>query len=131
MQAKNNRSETVPVYEHLTDLIETTLCLKGDKKYHDKACVNRTCESCGIDNLQLLEAEIDTTPTAPNVKWQRFEYINLQHADGHEKRKLQLVIKETGPGDLFKDLKELLKSFPSHQFRYFLCILGEEAKAML
>ena len=32
MQAKNNRSKTVSVFEHLTDLIETTLCLKGDKK---------------------------------------------------------------------------------------------------
>ena len=117
LQAKNNRPETVPVYEHLTDLVETTLCPKGDKKYHDKACVNRTCESCGIDGLQLLEEETDTTPTAPKVKWQRFEYVNIQHADGQEKRKLQLVIKETDPGNLFKHLKELLKGFPSHQFR--------------
>ena len=68
LQAKNNRSETVPVYEHLTDLVETTLCPKGDKKYHDKACVNRTCECCGIDGLQLLEEETDTTPTAPKVE---------------------------------------------------------------
>ena len=68
LQAKNNRFETVPVYEHLIDLIETTLCPKGDKKYHDKACVNRTCECCGIDGLQLLEEETDTTPTAPKVE---------------------------------------------------------------
>ena len=79
MQAKNNRSETVPVYEHLTDLIETTLCPKGAKKYHDKAWVNRTCESCGIDSLQLLEEEIETTPTAPKVKWQRFEYVQTSN----------------------------------------------------
>ena len=105
------------VYEHLTDLIETTLCSKGDKKYHDKACISRTCESCGINSLQLLEEEIDTTPNAPKVKWERFEYVNIQQADGQEKRKMQLVLKGTGPADLFKHLKELLNSFPSHQFR--------------
>ena len=114
MEAENNRSKTVSVFEHLTDLRQLFV-RKETKKYRDKASVNRTCESCGIDSLQLLEEEIDTTPTAPKVKWQRFEYI--QHTDGQEKRKLQLVIRETGPGDLFKHLKELLKSFPSHQFR--------------
>ncbi|XP_068762631.1 uncharacterized protein [Montipora capricornis] len=85
------RSETVPVYEHLTDLpvIETTLCSKGDKKYHDKACISRTCESCGINSLQLLEEEIDTIPNAPKVKWEQFEYVNIQQADGQEKRTLE------------------------------------------
>ena len=111
LQAKNNRSETVPVYEHLIDLIETTLCPKGDKKYHDKACVNRTCECCGIDGLQLLEEETDTTPTAPKVE---MAPISIRSHPTHRwpgEKKLQLVIKGTDPGNIFKHLKELLKGF--------------------
>ena len=48
--------------------------------------------------------------------WQWFEYVNMKLADGQEKRKLQLVTKETAPGELFQFLKSLLKHFPSHQF---------------
>ena len=40
----------------------------------------------------------------------------MKLADGQEKRKLQLVTKETAPGELFQFLKSLLKHFPSHQF---------------
>lgn len=114
LQAKT-KDLTVSVYEHLTDLIEANLCSKGDTKYHDKACISRNCESCGIERLQQLEEEIDTTANAPKVKWQRLENVNFQQADGQEKRKLQIVIKETS--HLFKHLKDLVKSFLSHQFR--------------
>ena len=49
------------------------------------------------------------------MKWLGLEHVNFQQADGQEKRKLQIVIKETS--HLFKHLKDLVKSFPSHQFR--------------
>jgi len=64
----------------------------------------------------LLDKEMDATLSTSEVKWQRFEYLNVKQSDGQEKRKLQLVLKETACGDILKYLMELLKTFPAHQF---------------
>ena len=114
---KDVNSGVCNVHEHLSDMLEETLCPKGNSKYNAKACLSRCCESCEVDKFGLLPDELDITPNAPKVRWQRFEYVNMKLADGQEKRKLQLVTKETAPGELFQFLKSLLKDFPSHQFR--------------
>ena len=58
----------------------------------------------------MLEEETDVGPESPAIKWQWFEYVNMKLADGQEKRKLQIVFKETAAGELFKYLKTLLKN---------------------
>ena len=37
--------------------------------------------------------------------------------DHYYKRSLLFITKETSPGEMFNQLKSLLKSFPAHQFR--------------
>ena len=115
--AQNADYGNIKVYERLSDMVGDTLCSKEDEKYHNKACLSRSCENCGVDQLELLNEELDNTPDARKVKWQKFEYVKMKLADGQEKRKLQLVVKETAPGELFQFLKSLLKGFPLHQFR--------------
>ena len=117
--AKSGQSEKFPVFEHLDDIINTTLCTKGEENsFHLRKCINRECESCGVDKRDLMNEEKDVRPEAPLVSWQKFEYVTIgQTQEGKEKRKLQLVRKETSPGAMFESLKMLLHEFSSHQFR--------------
>lgn len=64
-----------PVFEHITDLVEETMCNKGDAPYHKLACIDRQCEDCGIEKLQLLSEEKDTSLSASLVTWEKFEYV--------------------------------------------------------
>ena len=83
-----------------------------------KDCLNRECKSCGVEKLDLLKEEEDVSLQAPTVSWQKFEYVAVGHTqEGNERRKLQLVRKETSPGEMFNNLKKLLHEFASHQFR--------------
>ena len=45
-----------------------------------------------------------------NVTWQRFEYVTT-----NEKRRLQLAVKCSPPGEMFNYFKNLILKFPSHQ----------------
>ena len=105
--------ETYPVYEHLSSLVEQTMCNKEDDSYHRLSCVNRECEDCGLKNIKFMLAEEDTSQTAPDVKWERFENVVV----GEDKRRLKIVTKITKPGDMFSYFKSLLESFPGHEFR--------------
>jgi hypothetical protein len=111
--------EQYTVYKHLSDLVNETLCPKRDgNEYHEPDCLQRKCKNCGIDNYKILDEENDTTETAPIVKWQKFEYVVIGvNADNSEKKKLKLVDKSTTPGEMFSCLKNLLQTYPSHQFR--------------
>lgn len=101
-----------PVYEHLTDLVEETLCPKpNDTKYHNKDCLYRSCNKCGTSQLKLIPEE-QCLKMRQKVKWQAFEYIT----NDANQRKLHLSTKETPPGAMFDHLKSLLGSFPAHQF---------------
>ena len=69
-------SEKCPVFEHLDDIVNKTLCVKPeDKSYHSRECLNRECESCGVEKLDLLKEEEDVSLQAPKVSWQKFEYV--------------------------------------------------------
>ena len=58
------------------------------------------------------------TETAPIVKWKKFEYVVIGvNSDNSGKKKPQLVDKSTTPGEMFSHFKNLLKTYPSHQFR--------------
>lgn len=111
-----DETETYPVYEHLSDLINETLCNKGDVSYHRLACTNRQCENCGVKKVKLMPQEEDTSQSALDVKWERFEYVSIA-TDGDEKRRLKIVTKTSKAGEMFAYFKTLLDSFPAHQFR--------------
>lgn len=103
-----------PVYKHLTDLVEETLCPKSEGSQHyNKDCLYRSCNECSTFKLDLMQEEQCLDENASKVKWQAFEY---RTNDATNQRKLFLATKETSPGEMFNYLKSLLKSFPSHQF---------------
>ena len=63
-------------YEHLSDLVNQTLCPKQDgKDYHEPNCLSRKCEKCGINGFKILDEENYIGENAPFVKWRKFEYI--------------------------------------------------------
>ena len=114
--AKIEQSVNFPVFEHLSDIVNATICAKEETNgYHSRECLNRECESCGVDKLHLMKG--DFRPQAPTINWQKFEYVTVEQTqEGKEKKKLQLVRKETCPGAMFDNLKMLLHEFSSHQF---------------
>ena len=57
-----------------------------------------------------------TSDHAPTVKWECFEYKTIQ-SKGTTKRKLLLVKHETKPGEQFRYLAKLLKTFSNHNVR--------------
>ena len=47
-------------YEHLSDLVNQTLCPKqDDKDYHESNCLLRKCDKCGINGFKILDEEND------------------------------------------------------------------------
>ena len=112
----DGEKESFPIYEHLTDLVEETMCDRGDASYHRLSCINRQCEECGTGVLKLMPEEEDTSPSASKVNWQRFEYVALT-TEKEEKRRLKIVTKNTTAGEMFGYFKVLLDSFTAHQFR--------------
>lgn len=115
----SQRPEQYIVHKHLTDLVNETLCPKQEgEDYHEADCLLRKCKHCGIVHLKVLDEEEDTTDAAPLIKWRKFEYVVIGvNDDNSDKKKLKLVDKLTSPGEMFSCLKNLLQTYPSHQFR--------------
>ena len=84
--AQNADYENIKLYERLSDIVGDTLCSK-DEKYHNKACLSRSCENCGVDQLELLNKELDNTPDARKVKWQTLEYVKMKLAVGGQRNR--------------------------------------------
>ena len=75
------------------------------------------CSQCGVDRFKLFP-EDDSSDGAPLIKWERFEYIICgKDSSGKDKKRLQIVQKETKPSEMFRYFKHLLVGFPAHQFR--------------
>ena len=58
--------------------------------------------------LKFLPKEESTEEDGTQVKWQQFEYVTVG-----ENRRLQMVEKQTPPGDMLSYFKSLLVEFPS------------------
>ena len=103
------------VFDSLTELADVTLCPKDcQDSVHKMDCLNRTCGYCGVQNFALLPEEIDKSNTAPDVKWDRYEYVDFK-SKGSVRRKLILVQKVTKPGDMFTYFTEILQTFSGTQ----------------
>ena len=112
---KGDQTEGYPAYEHLSDVVKETLCEKGDAPYHRLQCINRQCDDCGVTKLQLMPQEVDTSDSASQVKWERFQYMDVA-TEGDEKRPLKIVTKISKVGEMFSYFKSLLDTFQGHQF---------------
>jgi hypothetical protein len=56
--------ETYPVFEHINDMYEVTVC---DKTSPKASCLNRTCDDCGVSKLSFCTDELDNSKTARRV----------------------------------------------------------------
>ena len=67
-----------PVYDHLNDAVDVTLCAKADSDtYYAKECCDRECDKCGVHLLRLLEEEESMDESGLKVKWERFDYVTM------------------------------------------------------
>ena len=52
-------------------MINKTMFAKAESpSYHRKQCVNRECDRCGVDKLDLLNGEEDVRSNVPLETWQ-------------------------------------------------------------
>jgi hypothetical protein len=110
----NVDKDTFPVYDHLSDICQKTVCGSTNSKIQ---CLNRNCADCGVSNIPFHSDELDSSDTAEDVHWEKFEYVKVQLKGGKIKTKLMLTKKTTKPGPMFDHFKTLLESFPAHQYR--------------
>jgi hypothetical protein len=87
------------VYENLNELVAETLC-QNSENVHKLKCLQRNCENCGVNNLNLMEEEKVDKEQLPDVQWERYEYVNLKRGL-KSIRKLMLVKKTSKPYEMF------------------------------
>ena len=113
--------ENVKIYQRLSHMVDDTLCPKGDNEYHKLVCLKREYSECGVQavNFSISELNDNSNNDSVTCKWSKYEYITLEgceNADGTPRKKLSMVSKETSPSELVNYLKQLLQSYPYHQF---------------
>lgn len=114
--SENEKSRS-PIYNHLQDVVNETLCPKGPNNSLFKiACLNRECSDCGSKLLNLLPDEKSSNDEF-SVNWERYEYVTLKVKGDKTRRKLQLIKKKTSPHEMYEYFFDLLRVYPSHQFR--------------
>ena len=114
LREKNLTDGQFRVYENLTELVNETLCTNTDN-FHKLQCLQRNCENCGVENLQLMNEEKNNIENSPDVQWERYEYVDLKKGS-KSIRKLMLVKKKSKPYEMFAYFLQILSSFPYHQF---------------
>jgi len=69
--SENEKSRS-PIYNHLQDVVNETLCPKGPNNSLFKiACLNRECSDCGSKLLNLLPNEKSSNDEF-SVNWERY-----------------------------------------------------------
>lgn len=116
MTFRKKISDGSKLYETITDVCNDTLCKPDNDNLYNKTCLDRKCKKCGTEHCHFTEEEMRTDDLAEDTDWQCFEYRELKTKNG-SRRKLMLVKKKTKPGHMFRYFKELLATFPGHNFR--------------
>lgn len=71
LKEQPEREQVAPIYTHLTDLVDKTLCPKIEgNQFRSKTCCDRECVNCGVSLLQFLPEEESTEENGTQVKWQ-------------------------------------------------------------
>jgi hypothetical protein len=92
------------------DLLNATLCPKGDKDYHDPDCLMRKCEICGVHKVEEIVNSLVPDLQVRSVKWKHWE---TTVPAPNVKRKAQL--EKCGTiSDFLEEMKEELEPFAFH-----------------
>ncbi|CAC5406489.1 unnamed protein product [Mytilus coruscus] len=81
--------EKLLVFEHLKDICAHTLC--DDKTAPHAKCLNRSCKECGVEKLSFHDNELDISRNARDIKWEKFEYTEINVKGRKTRTKLILV----------------------------------------
>ena len=64
----NVERESYHIFKHISDIVKLTLCQQNEDEYvNDIRCLNRECDKCGVNNIQLLPEELSTSEDSVNV----------------------------------------------------------------
>ena len=92
-----NSDQSIPVFKTLTECVDLTLCPKeDDASYHVITCLERECNSCGVDGFALLSKGMSKEGL---VRWSCYEYVSTGKflPDGQEKKKTLVSSKRNIP----------------------------------
>ena len=93
-------------YKDVYDISDTTSCSKGSNKYHDKRCLDRKCENCGIQNLKNV---LQITEPQQVCQWRRWEIVP-------ETKRKEIVSKEGSFASFIEELTNECTTFSKHLF---------------
>ena len=84
IKERPEREQGYPIFTHLTDLVDKTLCPKLEEaEFHQKGCCDRECLNCGVELLKFLPEEESTEQTGAQVKWLSYFKSLLAKFPGH------------------------------------------------
>ena len=93
------------IYPGLTAISEVVMCPKlANTGWHSKDCLFGDCTCCGIDILPLCPTEEDGLSQS-TVHWKHYEMQSITTKKGQQRKKLQLLYKETTSRELIEYLK--------------------------
>ncbi len=110
---RNETNGDAPVYDHLDDMVSTTLCDTGIRTLK---CYDRKCDKCGMDGLHIMDEEMSKADTAPDVYWQKYEYMDIKVKGNATRKKLTLTKQTTKPGNMFEHLAKCIETYSLHQY---------------
>ena len=94
------------------------MCEKpNEQTYHKLKCINRDCNQCGVDKSVLLAEDL-SKDTEEQVIWKHYACVGTGKflANGQEKKKIALIMKQTPPKELIKYFEGLLEEYLYHSF---------------
>lgn len=62
----------------MAELCVETMCPIEVGEIHLKDCLERNCSKCGVNLLKISEPELSVSDDAPDLKWKKFEYIDIK-----------------------------------------------------
>ncbi|WAR06387.1 hypothetical protein MAR_021756 [Mya arenaria] len=93
MEYNRKHDRTHLSYEHLTDVVQTTMCPKpANSKYNQ------------------------SVPDTQSVNWEKYEYVRVKVKETIDKKKLMMVKKNTSAAKMFDYFRQLLVTYSEHQF---------------
>ncbi|WAR01723.1 hypothetical protein MAR_008281 [Mya arenaria] len=109
MEYNRKHDRTHLSYEHLTDVVQTTMCPKpANSKYNRIECIRRTCPNCGVHKSPLFS---ESVPDTQSVNWEKYEYVRVKVKETIDKKKLMMVKKNTSAAEMFDYFRQLLVTY--------------------
>jgi hypothetical protein len=103
-------------FSGVTAMVESIMCPKADTcQWHTRECVFGECDNYGVDFLPVCPIEEEGSANKL-VKWKNLSMETITTKKGQERKKLQLVYKETTSDKLVSYLKPKLQAFARHSF---------------